>query len=135
VEDDGTQFKVKRLVLGVLVIWLAVFAATAQARPSRNATAAYSAALRVWKGAVCASAAAQSGSEGLWWRAASDLSRARPEPRGYEAAAGRLRNLALLPETDATARQMEEGSSDTKYLDGFFHTPGLYISAPSQCPL
>lgn len=50
--DDGTRFKVKRLMLGVLVVWLAVFAATAQARPSRSATAAYSSARRVWKGAV-----------------------------------------------------------------------------------
>jgi hypothetical protein len=128
-EDEAMRFQVKKLVL-VLLVCLAVPAAGAQATSSKSATAAFAAARAVWKGTVCRNAAEQGG---FWLRAASDLRRAKPEPRAYKAATARLRNLASLPETDATPRQMEEGPADTSYLDGFFHTPGLYTDG-AQCP-
>jgi hypothetical protein len=128
-------FKRHHLVLLLSVVaCMTTIVDTAHAASS-TPTVAYSAARRIWKAAVCDNAAEQSGTGGAWWRAASDLTRASPEPRSYKVAAGRLRNLALVPETGATPRQMEEAGSDLKNLDGFFHTPDWYLTLPRACPL
>lgn len=92
---------------------------------------AYAAARHIWKVTLCRAAYQQGG---LWRRAARDLGSARPLPHSYRLAAARLRTIAGLPETGDTHAQMRLFARDARWLDGFFHTPGLYVSYTGQCP-
>ena len=94
--------------------------------------AAYAAARHIWKVTLCRAAYQQAGS---WRQAARELDGARPLPPSYRVAADWLRTIASVPETSATPAQGRLFAKDAEHLDGFFHTPGLYVRYTGQCPI
>jgi len=102
----------------------AALAATGGGGPALAAGSGYTAAKAQWKAAPCKAAAVQGR---YWLRAAKDLSR-RPHHAGSAPAIRELRNLASLPDTNLTPKQMLKSKADARALNAFFHTPGDLIT-------
>ena len=95
---------------------------------------AYDIAQQEWKSAVCDNAAEQSDA---WPQIAAELGYAEladgGDPAAYKAAVSELKAIAIIPETGATTAQQNEFSTDVRQLNGFFNTPGLYITDTTTC--
>jgi len=95
-------------------------------RPSSST--GFEAAKQAWE----KGAAADSADQGTYWsRAESDLTQATDSgasgDAGFKSAEHELQQLAALPDADQTQAESAEFQHDTRALNTFFATSGLYV--------
>ena len=112
---------VRRITVTVCAALAAGAVSTTAADASSAHPSHYAAARTAWKHGATVSAA----QEGRYWHiAAQDLAKSG---RRYALYVRRLRTLQKLPDTGLTHAQIKLERRDTKSLNHFFGTPGLYL--------